>query len=85
MMKQHGTRRRVETQIISSQNNGTPIIFSSLRNAKTERKKEKKKKRVQQAKNIFHKLLTSCYLLLAMEDLSIATIYSNDSPLWRGT
>ena len=84
MMKQHGTRRLVETQIISSQNNGTPIIFSSLRNAKTERKKEKKK-RVKQAKNIFHKLLTSCYLLLAMEDLSIATIYSNDSPLWRGT
>ena len=61
-----------------------PSFFLVLEMQKLKERK-RKKKRVKQAKNIFHKLLTSCYLLLAMEDLSIATIYSNDSSLWRGT
>ena len=75
----------VETQIISSQNNSTPINFFSFCFGKA----KKKKKTIETNKKNFQLPVVTCRLLLYQteEDLSIPTIYrySNNSSFWSST
>ena len=74
----------VETQIISSQNNSTPINFFFFCFGKA----KKKKKTIETNKKNFQLPVVTCRLLYQTEeDLSITTIYrySNNSSFWSST